>query len=150
MIEIQSEDGAYESLLLTEEDQSKTVIKDKEIEVNAIEEGKTYTINDILYESNSSKLLSSSKIVLDGFSDWLVLNQELNIEIQGHTDNVGSEDANMALSMDRAFSVMEYLISRGVDKKRLRFKGYGETEPKVSNEFPEGRLKNRRTDFLIY
>jgi outer membrane protein OmpA-like peptidoglycan-associated protein len=56
----------------------------------------------------------------------------------------------MALSMDRAFSVMEYLITNGVDKIRLRFKGYGETEPKVSNEFPEGRIKNRRTDFLIY
>ena len=150
LIEIQSDDGAYESLLLTEEDQSKTVLKDKEIEVNAIEEGKAYTINDILYESNSSKLLKSSKIVLDGFSEWLVSNSNLNIEIQGHTDNVGSNDANMALSMDRAFSVMEYLITNGVDKIRLRFKGYGETEPKVSNEFPEGRIKNRRTDFLIY
>ena len=56
----------------------------------------------------------------------------------------------MALSMDRAFSVMEYLIEIGIDKSRLKFKGYGETNPKVSNETPEGRKINRRTDFLIY
>tara|TARA_Y100000589_G_scaffold331083_1_gene383166 strand:+ start:875 stop:2944 length:2070 start_codon:yes stop_codon:yes gene_type:complete len=150
LIEIESEGGAYQSLLVTEEDVSQTVIKDKEIEVNAVEKGQSYTINDIKYETNSSILLSSSKIVLDGFSDWLKSNNEFNIEIQGHTDNVGSDEDNMALSMDRAFSVMEYLISRGVDKSRLSFKGYGESSPKTSNESPEGRSTNRRTDFLIH
>jgi outer membrane protein OmpA-like peptidoglycan-associated protein len=52
--------------------------------------------------------------------------------------------------MDRAFSVMEYLISKGVEKSRLTFKGYGESSPKTSNESPEGRSVNRRTDFLIH
>tara|TARA_B100000927_G_scaffold78869_1_gene62941 strand:+ start:129 stop:1385 length:1257 start_codon:yes stop_codon:yes gene_type:complete len=150
LIEIESEGGAYQSMLVTKADQNNTVIKDKEIEVNEIEKGKPYTLNDILYETNSSKLMNSSKIVLDGFSNWLITNDDFNIEIQGHTDNVGSSDANMALSMDRAFSVMEYLIGKGIDKSRLRFKGYGETSPKASNETKEGRMKNRRTDFLIY
>ncbi len=150
LIEISSESGAYQSMLVSEQDLSKTVIKDKEIEVNKIQKGKAYTINDIKYEINSSKLLSSSKIVLNGFGDWLKDNLDLRIEVQGHTDNVGSNEANMALSMDRAFSVMEYLIEVGIDKSRLRFKGYGETNPKASNETSEGRKVNRRTDFLIY
>ena len=150
LIEIKSESGAYQSMLVTEEDLNNTVIKEKQIEVNKIEKGKPYTINDIMYEINSSNLLRSSKIVLDGFGDWLRENSEFSIEIQGHTDNIGSDEANMALSMDRAFSVMEYLIEIGIDKKRLSFKGYGETTPKVSNDSAEGRKINRRTDFLIY
>ena len=150
LIEIESEGGAYQSMLVTESDVNKTILKDKEITVNSVEKGKAYTINDIMYETNSSNLLTSSKFVLDGFSDWLKENKDFSIEIQGHTDNVGSNDANMALSMDRAFSVMEYLIEKGVDNSRLRFKGYGETNPKVSNETIEGRKENRRTDFLIY
>jgi outer membrane protein OmpA-like peptidoglycan-associated protein len=150
LVEIESDSGAYQSLLITKEDVNKTVIKEKEIEINAIEKGKAYTINDIVYETNSSNLLGSSKIVLDGFSEWLKSNSALNIEIQGHTDNVGSNNANMALSMDRAFSVMEYLISNGIDTSRVKFKGYGETLPKASNDTDKGRSTNRRTDFLIY
>ena len=72
------------------------------------------------------------------------------MEIQGHTDDVGADEANMALSMDRAFSVMEYLLQLSIDPERLSFKGYGETSPKFSNDSSENRSKNRRTDFLIF
>ena len=64
----------------------------------------------------------SSKVVLDGFADWLTINKELKIEIQGHTDDIGSDKSNLALSMDRSFSVMEYLLKKGVEKKRLSLK----------------------------
>ena len=83
MLEIQTEGGAFESLLISEEDVGNTVVKEKQIDVKPIEKGEAYTINDILFESNSSKLKESSKIVLDGFVDWLLVNKELNIEIQG-------------------------------------------------------------------
>ena len=115
-----------------------------------IEKGKSFTLNDILYESNSSKLKEASKIVLDGFIDWLKKSEEINIEIQGHTDDIGPDKANLALSMDRAFSVMEYLLNNGIEKDRLRFKGYGETNPKVPNNSTKSRAINRRTDFLIF
>ena len=150
LLEIQTEGGAFESLLISEEDVGNTVVKEKQIDVKPMEKGETYTINDILFESNSSKLKESSKIVLDGFIDWLLVNKELNIEIQGHTDDVGPEKANLALSMDRSFSVMEYLIENGVDKNRLQFKGYGESNPKVPNSSSKSRSINRRTDFLIF
>jgi outer membrane protein OmpA-like peptidoglycan-associated protein len=149
-LEIQTDNGAFESLLISKDDVESTVIKQKEIDVQLIEKGQSYTINDILFESNSSKLKESSKIVLDGFSDWLIKNQKLNIEIQGHTDDVGPNKANLALSMDRSFSVMEYLLEKGISKERLLFKGYGETKPKVPNNSSKSRMINRRTDFLIF
>ena len=150
LLEIQTEGGAFESLLISEEDVGNTVVKEKQIDVKPMEKGEAYTINDILFESNSSKLKESSKIVLDGFVDWLLVNKELNIEIQGHTDDVGPDKANLALSMDRSFSVMEYLIKNGVEKSRLKFKGYGESNPKVPNTSSKSRSINRRTDFLIF
>ena len=150
LLEIQTEGGAFESLLISEEDVGNTVVKEKQIDVKPMEKGEAYTINDILFESNSSKLKESSKIVLDGFVDWLLVNKELNIEIQGHTDDVGPDKANLALSMDRSFSVMEYLIKNGVEKSRLKFKGYGESNPKVPNSSSKSRSINRRTDFLIF
>ena len=150
LLEIQTDNGAFESLLISKDDVESTVIKQKEIDVQLIEKGQSYTINDILFESNSSKLKESSKIVLDGFSDWLIKNQKLNIEIQGHTDDVGPNKANLALSMDRSFSVMEYLLEKGISKERLSFKGYGETKPKVPNNSSKLRMINRRTDFLIF
>ena len=61
-----------------------------------------------------------------------------------------SEKENLALSIDRAFSVMEYLLNNGIEKDRLRFKGYGETNPKVPNNSTKSRAINRRTDFLIF
>ena len=150
LLEIQTEGGAFESLLISEEDVGNTVVKEKQIDVKPMEKGEAYTINDILFESNSSKLKESSKIVLDGFVDWLLVNKKLNIEIQGHTDDIGPDKANLALSMDRSFSVMEYLIKNGVEKSRLKFKGYGESNPKVPNTSSKSRSINRRTDFLIF
>ena len=77
-------------------------------------------------------------------------NPDINIEIQGHTDDVGNSADNLALSQDRAYSVMEYLsVDGGIKVSRIKFKGYGETKPIVPNDSPSNRNKNRRTDFLI-
>ena len=114
LLQIENEGSAFESLLISESIVN-TIIKDEQIETGKIEKGKSFTLNDILYESNSPKLKESSKIVLDGFIDWLKI-WKINIEIQGHTDDIGPDKANLALSLDRAFSVMEYLLSNGIEK----------------------------------
>ena len=88
-------------------------------------------------------------MVLEAFASWLNYNGDIKIEIQGHTDDVGGEDDNLALSKDRAFSVMEYLIELKVSASRLSFKGYGESQSKFENNSELNRSKNRRTDFLI-
>ena len=150
LLVIENEGRAFESLLISEKDISNTIIKEKVIETEEIKKGNAFTLNDILYESNSSQLKETSKIVLDGFIDWLKKSKDIKIEIQGHTDDIGPNKSNLALSMDRAFNVMEYLLINGIEKERLRFKGYGETNPKVPNNSTKSRAINRRTDFLIF
>ena len=110
LIQLEGDQTAFQSILLTSDDIADGVVKNKDLEIKKVTNGESYTLNDILYETNSSKIVSSSKLVLDAFADWLKNNVDLQIEIQGHTDDVGSDDDNQALSMDRAFSVMEYLL----------------------------------------
>ncbi len=80
---------------------------------------------------------------------------DLIVEISAHTDAKGNDDYNMKLSQKRAESVVEYLIRKGIDKKRLQAKGYGETQPIAPNKLPngkdnpDGRALNRRTEFKV-
>jgi outer membrane protein OmpA-like peptidoglycan-associated protein len=76
-------------------------------------------------------------------------NPEKKIEIGGHTDNVGSDEANLTLSNNRAQSVVDYLIKKGIATTRLTAKGYGETLPIATNDTDAGRAKNRRTEFKV-
>jgi outer membrane protein OmpA-like peptidoglycan-associated protein len=108
-----------------------------------------HTINNIYFKTNSSEIDEKSKLVLDAFTQWLQENPNVSIEIQGHTDDLGNNSDNLALSQDRAYSVMEYIALKGVKASRVKFKGYGETKPKVKNDSVENRAKNRRTDFMI-
>lgn len=150
LLEIKKEGKAFESKLIKKEETSITFVKEQELEIKDIKKGSNHTINDILFSSNSSEISQSSKLVLDGFASWLNDNPTIKIEIQGHTDDVGRDEDNLALSQDRAFSVMEYLSTvGGVKASRIKFKGYGETKPKVPNDSDKNRAKNRRTDFLI-
>ena len=73
----------------------------------------------------------------------------MKFAVYGHTDNVGDDNANMALSTDRAYSVYDYLMSKGITKEQMSFKGFGETKPLASNDTEAGRAKNRRTEFVF-
>jgi outer membrane protein OmpA-like peptidoglycan-associated protein len=73
----------------------------------------------------------------------------MKIEINGHTDNIGSDQYNLNLSEKRANSVTDYLVENGIANQRLVAKGYGETMPKATNETEEGRQVNRRVEFAI-
>lgn len=119
------------------------------MDVKPIEKGATFNINNINYKTNSADLTEESKIVLEKFAEYLNENKALKIEIRGHTDNVGNAQANLALSTDRAFTVMDYLLQRGIPKSRISFKGYGDTKPIASNLTETGRAQNRRTEFLV-
>lgn len=73
----------------------------------------------------------------------------MRIRIEGHTDNVGRLEDNMKLSDDRANNVMRYLVGKGIAASRLSYKGLGPTQPVATNDTPEGRAQNRRTEFVI-
>lgn len=76
-------------------------------------------------------------------------NPSVRVSIEGHTDNVGDPTANLTLSTERAFSVMQYLQELGIHGKRLAFKGWGDKKPIASNSTEQGRAKNRRTEFVM-
>ena len=71
------------------------------------------------------------------------------VEIKGHTDDRGSDEFNMMLSKDRALSVLNYLIKKGVSQDKISYSYYGERLPLTTNSTPEGRQQNRRVEFEL-
>ena len=104
----------------------------------------------INFEFNSSKLTKNSYPTLDAIADLMKEFTEANLEVQGHTDIVGTEDYNQKLSEDRAHTVTDYLISKGIQKDRLRAVGFGTRRPLADNETDEGRAKNRRVELIPF
>ena len=151
MVTVKKEGHAFDTKLIAKEefDKEDVVIRGKDLSVKELKVGEAYTINDILYASNSATLNSKSQFILKGFARFLKENPTISVGIQGHTDDVGDDTENLRLSEERAQGVKKYLMTLGVEGNRLSAKGYGETNPKVANDSPENRAKNRRTDFMI-
>ncbi len=152
MVTVKKEGHAFDSKLINKESFKETgdvAIRDNDLKVKELKVGEAYTINDILYATNSSVLSSKSKFILKGFARFLQENPSIKVSIQGHTDDVGDDRENMILSEERAQGVKSYLLSLGIEKNRLTAKGFGETKPKVENSSEANRAKNRRTDFVI-
>ena len=106
-------------------------------------------LKNVFFKSGSAELEVASQTELNTLVDLLNENPKMKIQINGHTDNVGSDADNLKLSEARAQSVVNYLISKEIDAKRLKFKGFGESSPIKSNDTPDGRQQNRRTEFVI-
>jgi outer membrane protein OmpA-like peptidoglycan-associated protein len=105
--------------------------------------------NSVLFEVGKSELLPNARQRLKQVSDVLQMQQDRTITIEGHTDAQGSQQLNDRLSRDRAQSVKEYLVSRGLAADRIRTVGYGEERPIAGNESPEGRAMNRRVEIVL-
>lgn len=149
IVTVKKEGHSYDSQIITPEQMQESIVT-KDAEVKAIEPGKVCDLRDIYYETNSYTLTQASKVVLALFIEFLKDNPTVKVEIQGHTDNIGNDDANQKLSEQRAKAVYDYVIGKGIPADRLRYKGYGESQPIADNNTATGRAKNRRTVFLIY
>jgi outer membrane protein OmpA-like peptidoglycan-associated protein len=103
----------------------------------------------VLFDFNEALLTADARNNLDKIITVLNKYPDTNIEIQGHTDNVGTDTYNQDLSVRRAKSVYKYLKSKDIAGSRLTTRGFGEGAPKYSNETNEGRAQNRRVEFLI-
>src|SRR5690606_29406352 len=101
----------------------------------------------IYFKTGTHDLVDASKQSLDVIAQYMK-NVGGNYEIQGHTDDVGSDANNMALSQRRAQTVVDYLISKGVNAASLKAVGYGETQPKFDNKTVDGRAQNRRIEIV--
>ncbi len=143
-----TEDLAFNTRVFTLADTAETV-RDLEMEVEKLESGKTYRMNDIRFATGSSEIDEASKSVLAEFADYLEENPNYRVEIYGHTDDVGDAEANLVLSTDRAFEVFGFLQEAGVNPDKMDFKGFGESKPLVPNNSDADRAINRRTEFKI-
>ncbi len=121
----------------------------KDVAMQPIKKNEKVILKNIFFETASFELLEESNIELKKLLTFLEKNPTLKIEIGGHTDNVGSDDANQRLSENRARAVKDYLIQSGIVAERLTSKGYGESSPIDNNDTEEGRANNRRTEFTI-
>jgi OOP family OmpA-OmpF porin len=100
----------------------------------------------VLFDFNKASLKAESDSVLQRVLAFLQKDPTLELEVQGHTDNVGGDDYNQKLSNARASAVLTWLVQHGVAANRLSFKGYGKTMPVASNDTDEGRARNRRVE----
>lgn len=105
-------------------------------------------IGDINFNTNESTLKKSSYAYLDRLANTLK-QIGAEVEIKGHTDNVGTDEFNMELSRNRAITVMDYLISQGVSKRKLSYSYYGKSQPLTTNDTESGRAMNRRVEFSL-
>ena len=106
-------------------------------------------LKGVTFEPNSATLTGQGRDTLDGVAATLKGQDDLEVEIGGHTDAMGSDDYNQRLSQQRAEAVRAYLVGKGIDAERLEAAGYGEKEPVASNDTDEGRRANRRVEFRI-
>jgi outer membrane protein OmpA-like peptidoglycan-associated protein len=111
--------------------------------------GKNTFTRPILFDFNSSIIKVESFPIIDEIVDAMMVRPQLKLEVQGHTDNIGTIEYNQKLSEARAKAVYDALVQRGIETNRLRFRGFGMSVPVASNETDEGRAKNRRTQFLV-
>ncbi|MDY6855893.1 MAG: OmpA family protein [Thermodesulfobacteriota bacterium] len=129
-------DGVYDSL-----DKCSGTPKGAEVDKRGC-----WVIKGVLFNSSKWDIKPDTHNTLDDILAILEKNPMLKLEIQGHTDNQGSMRFNKRLSENRARSVMEYLVSKGIEQNRLRAKGLWFSVPAASNDTPEGRAKNRRVE----
>jgi len=119
-----------------------------EVEVK-IEPPKEFILDNVYFDSGKASLKPSSFKALNDLVSVLKLKNTMEIEIQGHTDNVGKDEDNLKLSQDRAEAVKKYLSGKGIKESRVTAKGYGPARPVASNSTDAGKAKNRRTSLKV-
>ncbi|MCF8246290.1 MAG: OmpA family protein [Saprospiraceae bacterium] len=109
-----------------------------------------YVPKDVLFEQSKSVMLLKSKTGLDLLAGFLLRNPDIKLKIEGHTDIIGDQDMNKALSDERAKVVAEYLAKKGIAQNRIEAKGYGSSLPLITGNSKRGYPENRRVVFILY
>ncbi len=139
----------YSSVYINPNEKLFEIPKIVNLDVKPIGNGLVYELKDVNFASGSATLDMASKVYLDYLIEFLKENPTVYIDLQGHTDNIGNDESNRNLSNKRAKTVMNYLTETGITAERLSHQGFGESKPIATNNTPEGRALNRRTEFMI-
>jgi len=121
----------------------------KELDRKTLKQGQTIKIDKLFFEADSSKIKSESFAVLEELYDFLAENEDVVVEIAGHTNGIPEHTYCDWLSTARAKAVADYLRQRGIQQERLQYKGYGKRDPIASNATSEGRRRNQRVEIKI-
>ena len=119
------------------------------LETRETARGLIVNVSDVLFDFNSANLKPGAREKLARVSGILLTTPGLNIEVEGHTDSVGSDSYNQHLSEQRAGSVRDYLLDQGIMPTAVATSGFGESQPAVSNATPAGRQQNRRVELVV-
>lgn len=122
---------------------SLTVRAKKSSQIDAFE------LKDVQFETNKTELTYTTKLILFKFAEYMLANPNFTMEIEGHTDDVGTTQDNLKLSQARAEAVKKFFEESAIDPSRLKASGFGESSPKASNNTDQGRASNRRTEFIV-
>lgn len=120
-----------------------------DIYLEPVRAGRSVVLNNLFFDTNKYDLKPQSRTELNRLIEFMRQYKDVQIEVSGYTDNVGTPESNMLLSQRRAQSVMDYLVSHGVPASRLRSKGYGEKNPLAANDTEIHRRQNRRIELHI-
>ena len=121
----------------------------EELNARETDRGLVVTLGDVLFATGKSNLMGGAGQNLDKLAAFLGEYPDRTVLIEGHTDNVGSDESNHFLSQQRAESVKSYLVNRGVQASRINTVGLGESSPVASNDTATGRQQNRRVEVVI-
>lgn len=131
------------------ENQEKNQPQELNIGLQKLVTGSEIVLRNVFFDTDSWEILPKSESELSILFKLMNQNQDLIVEISGHTDNTGSEEHNLSLSENRAKAVCDYLIAKGIEKERLLYKGFGSSKAIADNNTEEGKALNRRTEFRV-
>lgn len=149
ILTVEKDGSAFSSKFVSKENTESGGIVSADLEVAELIVGREYRLNDINFATNSYELDNSAMLIIEEFALYLEDHQNVKVDIQGHTDNVGEDRDNLVLSQNRARVVYQYLMDLGIPASRMTHHGYGESRPVADNSSEEGRAGNRRTIFVI-
>jgi outer membrane protein OmpA-like peptidoglycan-associated protein len=113
------------------------------------DDGEIQLLEPIQFDTGKATIKAVSFPILDEVVALMKARKDLKVGVYGHTDSVGSDANNLKLSKDRAAACMKYLVDHGITASRLQSEGFGESKPITTNDTPDGRAKNRRTEFKV-
>jgi OOP family OmpA-OmpF porin len=128
-----------------EADGSKNILRD----ITLTPKGQTMVLSHLIFAQGKAAIDPKSYSELDELAQMMKENSSMEIQLEGHTDNVGSPKANLELSQDRVDAVKKYLVEKGIAKKRIMTKAFGGSQPLRNEMTPEARGANRRVEMRI-
>ena len=155
IIHVEGDDLAFEAAVvhIAKEGHHLEKVKDPsppiKLRAQKTSEVDAFELRDVQFETNKSDITYTTELILRAFADYLLTHAKYSINIEGHTDDIGSAEDNLKLSRDRAEAVLRFFVEAGIDASRLEANGYGETQPKALNIDEAGRTINRRTEFTV-